>query len=436
MLALHAQLFPDKIGASDLARKMTFRLWHNRACRLANAFAGIGLRKGDRACVLAYNCVEWLELYAAAALAGFVIVPINFRLTAQEARYIVDNCEARALIVQDNLLGVVESIRAELPVLPGNFIHFGAAACPAGYREYEDLLASAQDSRPQNDIAGHDPWTLMYTSGTTGKPKGAIRNHRGGAMLSLVTEVELGISRRDTALLAMPMCHANSLYFFGAFSYCGAACTVYSRSHVDPEHLIRTLAEGGATFTSLVPTHYAMMLDLPAATRSRYNVDAVTKLMISSAPARRETKLAIMEYFKNSGLFELYGSTEAGWVTMLHPEEQLTKLGSVGRECVGSRPIRLLDADGAEVADGEAGELYSCNDYTFDGYWKAPDKTKEAFRGEYCTVGDMARRDADGHIYLIDRKMNMIISGGEMPRTATGKIQHRLLRLEQERRSS
>ena len=511
MLALHARLFPDKIGASDLDRKMTFRLWHSRACRLANAFAGIGLSKGDRVCVLAYNCLEWLEIYAAAALAGIVAVPINFRLTGPEVRYIVENCEARALVVQDELLGLVESVSAEFPVPLPNFIHFGAAPRPAGYHAYEDLLVQARDSRPSIDIESSDPWTLMYTSGTTGKPKGAIRSHKGGAMLSLVTEVELGISRHDAALLVMPMCHANSLYFFGAFSYCGATCMVYSRKHFDPEHLVRTLAEGSATFTSLVPTHYSMMLDLSAATRARYNVDAVTKLMISSAPARRETKLAIMDYFKNSGLFELYGSTEAGWVTMLHPEEQFSKLGSVGRECVGSRPIRLLDADGNDVPDGEPGELYSCNDYTFDGYWKLPDKTKEAFRGDYCTVGYMARRDADGYIYLVDRKSNMIISGGEnvypseveallgthekvkdvaviglgdatwgervhavivprdgtapteaeiiewcrsriagykrprsvcfirddeMPRTATGKIQHRLLRLQQENRRS
>ena len=511
MLAIYARLFPNKIGASDLDRKLTFRLWHSRACRLANAFAGIGLGKGDRVCVLAYNCLEWLELYAAAALAGVVVVPINFRLTGPEVRYIVENCEAQALVVQDELLGVVESVRAELPIPATNFIHFGAAPRPAGYHVYEDLLVQARDSRPSIDIESSDPWTLMYTSGTTGNPKGAIRSHQGGAMLSLVTEVELGISRHDAALLVMPMCHANSLYFFGAFSYCGAACAVYSRKHFDPEHLVRTLAEGRATFTSLVPTHYSMMLDLPAATRARYNVDGVTKLMISSAPARRETKLAIMDYFKNSGLFELYGSTEAGWVTMLQPEEQFSKLGSVGRECVGSRPIRLLDGDGNDVPDGEPGELYSCNDYTFDGYWKLPDKTKEAFRGDYCTVGDIARRDADGYIYLVDRKSNMIISGGEnvypseveallgthekvkdvavigladatwgervhavivprdgtgpteaeiiewcrsriagykrprsvcfigddeMPRTATGKIQHRLLRLQQENRRS
>jgi fatty-acyl-CoA synthase len=211
----------------------------------------------------------------------------------------------------------------------------------------------------------------------------------------------------------MPMCHANSLYFYGAFTYCGAPCTVYSRKSFDPEHLVRTLADGGSTFTSLVPTHCIMMLGLPAAVRERYNVDAVTKLMISSAPARRETKLAIMEYFRNSGLFELYGSTEAGWVTMLHPEEQFSKLGSVGRECVGSRPVRLLDGHGNDVRDGEAGELYSCNAYTFSGYWNLPDKTKEAFRGDYCTVGDLGRRDEDGYVYLVDRKSNMIISGGE-----------------------
>jgi fatty-acyl-CoA synthase len=120
-----------------------------------------------------------------------------------------------------------------------------------------------------------------------------------------------------------------------------------------------------------------------------------------------------MEYFRNSGLFELYGSTEAGWVTMLHPQEQFSKLGSVGRECAGSAPIKLLDAEGIEVAAGEPGELYSNNPYTFDGYWKLPEKTREAFRGDYCSVGDMARRDEDGYIYLVDRKSNMIISGGE-----------------------
>ena len=412
VLALHARLYPEKIGARDLERAMTFREWHARSCRLANALHGLGLVKGDRVCILAYNCVEWMEIYAATALAGIVAVPINFRLVGKEIQYIVENCEARAVIVQDELLDAIETVRADLLVPARNFIAFGGK-CPAGYSTYEALIANARDSRPGTAVAGGDPWTLMYTSGTTGKPKGAIRSHRSGAALSLVTEVELGLSVRESALLVMPMCHANSLYFFGAFTYCGGACTVYSRKSFDPEHLVRTLADGGATFTSLVPTHYIMMLGLPDSVRARYDVDAVTKLMISSAPARRDTKLAIMDYFRNSGLFELYGSTEAGWVTMLHPDEQLTKLGSVGRECVGSRPIRLLDAQGKDVPDGEAGELYSSNAYTFDGYWKLPDETRKAFRDEYCTVGDLARRDDEGYIFLVDRKSNMIISGGE-----------------------
>jgi acyl-CoA synthetase (AMP-forming)/AMP-acid ligase II len=392
---------------------MTFREWNARSCRLANALLGLGLAKGDRVAVLAYNCVEWLEIYAATAKAGLVAVPVNFRLVAEEIRYIVENCEAAAFIVQDDLLEPVERVRGDLSVPPGNFIHFGAPACPSGYRAYEDLLAAARDAEPGVEVRPPDPWTLMYTSGTTGKPKGAIRSHRGGAQLSLITAVEMGFGRHDAALLVMPMCHANSLYFFGAFAYCGAACTVYSRKSFDPEHLLRTLGESGASFTSLVPTHYIMMLALPAAVRAKYNVDQVTKLLVSSAPARRDTKLAIMDCFRNSGLFELYGSTEAGWVTMLHPQEQLTKLGSVGRECVGSAPIRLIDSAGNEVADGEAGELYSCNPYTFDGYWKLPDRTAEAFRGGYCSVGDLARRDPDGFYYLVDRKSNMIISGGE-----------------------
>ncbi len=413
VLAMHARMFPDKVGARDLERAMTFREWNDRSCRLANALIGIGLSKGDRICILAYNCLEWMEIYAATALAGLIAVPINFRLVGPEIAYIVENCEAMALIVQDELLDAVEPVRANFPIPTGNFISFGGNRRVAGYRGYEDLVANARDGRPPVNVAADDPWTLMYTSGTTGKPKGAIRSHKGSAMLSLVTEVELSLTSRDSALLVMPLCHANSLYFFGAFTYCGAASTIYSRKSFDPEHLVRTLAEGGATFTSLVPTHYIMMLGLPASVRHRFNVDAVRKLMISSAPARHDTKLAIMDYFKNSGLFELYGSTETGWVTMLQPEEQFSKLGSVGRECIGSRPIRLLDPNGNDVPDGETGELYSCNAYTFDGYWKLPEKTEAAFRGDYCTVGDLARHDKDGYIFLVDRKSNMIISGGE-----------------------
>ena len=413
MLAVHARMSGHRVGARDLSREMTFGQWNDRSCRLANALLGLGLAKGDRFAVLAYNRVEWLEFYAAAAKAGLVIVPINFRLVGPEIRFIIENSGATALIVQDELMGVVEEIRADLPLADGHYIHFGERPCPAGCRDYETLLGAASGREPSQAVRPSDPWTLMYTSGTTGTPKGVVRDNRSGALLSMVTEIELGLHRQDGALLVMPMCHANSLNFYGAFAYCGGVTSIYSRKSFDPEHCVRTLAEGGSSFTSLVPTHYIMMNALSAAVREKYDLGRVTKLMISSAPARQDTKREVMDMFRNSGLFELYGATEVGWATMLHPHEQYTKLGSVGRECVGSAPIRILDENGTEVPDGQAGELYCSTPYMFDRYWNLPEKTAAAFNGEHCTVGDMARRDDEGYIHMVDRKSNMIISGGE-----------------------
>jgi acyl-CoA synthetase (AMP-forming)/AMP-acid ligase II len=412
-VALNAQLYPDKVGARDLARALTFRQWNERANRLANAFLGLGLAKGDRVAILAYNCIEWLEIYVACAKAGLVAVPINFRLVAPEIQYIAENAEAKAFVVQADLLDRAEAVRADLPMVGDRYVHFGPGATPAGYRSYEALVSAAAPTGPAVQVVPDDPLALMYTSGTTGKPKGAIRSHAATALLSIIIDVELGFSRQDTGLLVMPMCHANSLFFAFAFAYCGGANCVYDRKSIDPEHLLKTLAEEHCTFTSLVPTHYIMMLGLPDSAKRKYDVHRVSKLLVSSAPARRETKLAVMEYFRNSSLFEMYGSTEAGWATILRPDEQLTHLGSIGRELTASGRIRLLDDGGAEVPDGEVGEIHTRTPYAFSGYWKLPEKTAEAFRGEYCTVGDMARRDADGYYHLVDRKKNMIISGGE-----------------------
>ncbi len=410
ILAAQARLQPDRIGGRDLSREMTFSIWNARACRLANALLGLGLAKGERVGVLAWNRVEWLEIYAAVAKAGLVAVPVNFRLVAPEIRFILQNCAVSAVIAEDGLHGEIDAIRGDVDLAADRFVHMGGGRTPAGWRAYEDLIGAGRATEPATAPAPEDPWCLMYTSGTTGNPKGAIRGHGGMGMLALMTEVELGLARRDEGLLVMPMCHANSLNFFTSLLYCGAATGVFSRPSFDAELCLRTFAETGTTFTSLVPTHYEMMLE--AAPRGG-DFGRIEKLMVSSAPARVETKRRIMEMFPNSGLFELYGSTEAGWVTMLHPDEQFDHLGSVGREVAGSLPIRLLDDAGNEVLDGEPGELYSCGPYAFDGYWNLPEKTAEAFRGDYLTVGDIAIRQADGFIRLVDRKKNMIISGGE-----------------------
>lgn len=409
----NARLFPNKMGARDLQRSLSFREWNERSCRLANALLGLGLAKGDRVAILAYNRIEWLEIYVALAKAGLVPVPINFRLVGREIRYIVDDAGAEALIVQDELLGQVEAIRSDLALAPDRYVHVGGSRTPPGYRSYESLIGNGSPHEPSAAVRGEDIWSLMYTSGTTGKPKGAIRNHDGNALLALITALDHGFTRDDTGLLVMPLCHSNSLWYATVLAYCGATTVVYDRQHFDPEHLLQTLSEERLTFTSLVPAHYIMLLGLPDAIRGRYRADSVTKLLISSAPARKETKLAVMEHFRNSRLLEGYGSTEAGWVTVLRPDEQLSRLGSIGRELTGSAPIKLLDDNGQEVAEGEVGEIYSRTPYTFEGYWQLPEKTAAAFRGPYCSVGDMARRDEEGYYYLADRKSNMIISGGE-----------------------
>jgi len=411
-VATHARLTPHKLAVRDSRRSLTYAQWQDRSHRLANGLRAMGLAKGDRVALLAYNCAEWMELYAGLAAAGLVAVPINFRLTAPEIAYIVQHCEARALIAQDELTDRVDPVRAELPVPADAYLAFGPTL-PAGWRSYEGLIAAAAATAPTVPVAPGDPSALMYTSGTTGKPKGAIRSHEGSTLIALATALEMRFTRDDTALLVMPMCHANSLYFSHTFVHLGATCVIDDRRSFDPEALLATLAQQRVTFTSLVPTHYIMMLGLPAEVKARYDVSRVEKLMISSAPARKDTKLAILEHFTNGQLYELYGSTEAGWVTLLRPEEQIDRLGSVGREWAGSGAIRLLDPDGNEVPDGQVGELFSRSPYVFDGYWKNPEKTAEAFRGDWCSVGDMARRDADGFIHLVDRKSNMIISGGE-----------------------
>ncbi|MCH9675695.1 MAG: AMP-binding protein [Gammaproteobacteria bacterium] len=412
-LTAQARLQPERIGARDLDRAVTYREWNTRANRLANALLGLGLAKGDRVAILAYNRLEWAEIYAAVAKVGLVAVPINFRLTSTEARYLVEDSGASALLVERSLVSIVEEVRASLAIPDERYVEIGADPTTVGYRSYEALLAAGASTEPAQTAALDDPWCLMYTSGTTGRPKGAIRGHRGMANLALMTAAELKLDRHDDALLVMPMCHANSLNFFTTFVYCGGAVTIFSRKSFDPTLCLATFAAGSSTFTSLVPTQYNMMLDAAVTERGSADFGRVEKLMISSAPARADTKRAVMDMFPNSGLFELYGSTEAGWVTMLHPHEQFDKLGSVGREVIGSSPIQLLDETGCEVPDGQPGELYSSSPYCFDGYWKLPKKTAEAFRGDYLTVGDIAVREHGGYIRLVDRKNNVIISGGE-----------------------
>jgi len=410
MVRSHARLRPQALGTLDSRRSLTFTEWDHRASGLAKGLMAQGLQAGERVAVLAFNSIEWMEIYVALARAGLVAVPLNFRLTAPELLYIMQDAKVTAVIAGHDLHANTEDVRHQLPLKA--CVVFGGLP-PSGWLAYEEVVNTAYTDKDWPEVSPQSLCALMYTSGTTGKPKGALRSHEASTLVAYATAMEMGFTSQDKGLLVMPLCHANSLYFANTFIHLGACVVVDDSSSFNPESLLKNLAQHQITFTSLVPTHYIMVLGLPDEVKARYALASVARLLISSAPASERLKRDIMALFENGSLYELYGSTEAGWVTLLRPEDQITKLGSVGREWAGSGPIKLLDDNKQEVPDGEVGELFSCTPYAFEGYWQAPQKTAEAFHGAWVSVGDMAKRDADGYIWLIDRKSNMIISGGE-----------------------
>jgi fatty-acyl-CoA synthase len=414
VLEVNAFKWPDKVAVKDLNKAYTFREWNERSCRLANALAGLGMKKGDRFAVLAYNCVEWMEIYAAAAKGGFICVPIMFRLAGPEMEYIINHCEAKVLIVQDQWIDHVKGLKNNL-VTVENYISFAIdSRIFDGFLSYEDLIAKASQEEPPVVVEAEDTWVIMYTGGTTGKPKGVVKSHRALFAQYFISIYDHEFTFDDVNLLVMPCCHVNSLFYSFVVTWVGGTVMAYNMVSFNPEDLLRTFAEHRITFTSLVPTHYIMMLALPQEVKNKYDLSSVKKLLISSAPARRDTKLGVVEMFKNSRLWEAYGSTEAGIVTILKPHEQLTKLGSCGREVIGSSLVKLYDEEGKLINEpNKVGELYSRSPMLLSGYWKAPEKLASAMKGDYFSAGDMGMRDEDGYIYLVDRKANMIISGGE-----------------------
>jgi fatty-acyl-CoA synthase len=424
VLRVNAFKWPDKIGIKDLYKAYTFKEWNERSCRLANALADMGMKKGDRFAVLAYNCVEWMEIYAAAAKGGFIVVPLMFRLSGPEMEYNINHSECKVFIVQGGKDGAdgkefpwidqVNAMKKSLPTVEKYVSFVLGAETYAGFVSYEEALAKASPEEPNVKVDADDIWVIMYTVGTTGKSKGVMKSHASLFAEYFITIYDQQFNSNDCNLLVMPCCHVNSLFYSFVVTWVGGTVAAYNMVSFNPEELLKTFQDLKVTFTSLVPTHYIMMLTLPDEVKKKYELSSIKKLLISSAPARKDTKLGVLEMFKNAELYEAYGSTEAGIVTVLRPDEQITKLGSIGREVIGTDIIMLYDEDGFLITKPNVvGELYSRSPMLFEGYWKEPEKTAAAMKGDYFSAGDMAYRDEDGYYVLVDRKANMIISGGE-----------------------
>jgi len=415
ILRVHVKNYPDKVALKDWRGKaLTYPELESRTNRLANGLLRMGLRKGDRVAVMLYNCAEFVEVDCAFAKAGLVVVPINWRYVEREIEYVVDNSDAKAMIVGEDFIGCIDRIRGGFKKIDADrYVSVGSKRFE-GYCDYEKLVASSDDTTPNVQVDGKDTWFQIYTSGTTGIPKGVVRSHQSYVAFYLINAVEFGFSEKDKGMVVMPLYHVNSTFYGPLFLYIGASLFVGRDKGFDPVELLRNFSEERITFTSLIPTHYNLILNVPEEVRKQFDVSSVRKLLCSSAPARVHIKKGILEYFRNVELFEAYGSTEAGLVTLLRPEDQLRKPGSIGKECLGTDELRLLDENGKEVTVGEVGELYSRGPMMFDEYYKLPEKTEASFReGGYFTARDMAKKDEEGYYYLVDRKDNMIITGGE-----------------------
>lgn len=391
----------------DGERTLTFAAVHARSNRLAQALLGAGLVPGDPVAVLLGNRLEYPEVAAALAKAGLPMVPLGIRQTGPEAAWIVGHSGARALIVQGER---AEEVLDALSASADRIALVLTVGAPGPGRAYEEALATAPDRDPLVRVGGEDVFCIQYTSGTTGRPKGALLTHRGRALTALLSAHEWGLGAGRTSLAVAPMSHGAGFMFGFAPVLTGG--TVVMLPRWDPARMLSLAEEHRVQSVFLVPTHAQTLRALGEDAPARHRLDALDTLYFNAAALPVQLKEWVLDAFPLCGVHELYGSTEGGVVTDLRPVDARRKAGSVGRAWHLTE-VRVVDDEGRAVPSGEPGELFSTSPFLMAGYLDDPEATAACTAPDGAlSVGDVATIDDEGYVSIVDRKKDLIVSGG------------------------
>lgn len=373
--------------------------------RTANALAARGVRKGDRFAILSHNNHAFVVAYFALARLGAISVPINFMLGPEEVAYILEHSGATGMLVEEALLPVARSAAGEAVAVRGVI-----GAGHDGWESFGDWAAHGDDAEPGVEIGDDDPIQLMYTSGTESRPKGATLSSRSLISQYVTCVVDGEMSGDDVEVHALPLYHCAQLHcFLTPGVYLGATNIVLPGA--DPAGILAAIEAERATKLFCPPTVWIGLLRHPDF--DRRDLSSLRKGYYGASIMPVEVLKEIAARLPNVRLFNFYGQTEMAPVaTILRPEEQLTRLGSAGRPALNVE-TRIVGEDGEPLPPGEVGEIVHRSPHAMLGYWNDPEKTAEAFRGGWFHSGDLGVMDEDGYLSVVDRKKDMIKTGGE-----------------------
>lgn len=380
-----------------------------RSNRLGNALLQLGLKKGDRVQIFLPNCLEYPEVVIGGNKAGLINTAGNFRLTGKELSYQLNDCGARAIIMKsieqyENL----KAIRDEVPSL--QYVIIIDDHNIEGCYSYYQLLENASAEEPDVDVRPEDLHLLMYTGGTTGYPKGAARTNKCDYHMANAVCHELGLREDNVYLAAAPMYAAASMgYMFATLMSGGAVAIVPA---FIPDKVLSYVEKYRATWMFMVPVMYEWVLNQPAEVLNKADISSLKHVCACGAPLRNQTAVRMMELFKDAEVSNWLGASEFGFISRYSYKNGIKDEGCVGK-AVFELELKAFNEEGQPVKTGETGLLYGRGYSMWEGYLNKPEATQEAYLDhEWGTVGDMVRQDEEGDFFIVDRKNDMIITGG------------------------